>query len=368
MSEFSYSDHPHRRWNPLQKKWMLCSPHRAKRPWMGAQETTSEERPYDPKNYLLPGATRTSGDVNPDYKSTFPFVNDFSALLPDTPEGHVGSVADDDLFVAESVRGECRVICFHPRHDLTIAEMNNGEIRAIVDTWADQYKTLGEKDYINYVQIFENKGAAMGCSNPHPHGQIWSGSFIPEEPSRSFQSQKEYFEKHGRLLLEDYAIKEEQKDERIIFKNDSFRALVPFWAVWPFEVMIIPRPGVHVTNLLDLSDKQRDDLAACMRVVCCKYDNMFKCSFPYSMGIHQAPTDGKAHPYQQMYLVYYPPLLRSATVKKFMVGFEMLGEAQRDITAEQAAARLRALPETHYRPRLTDEEYREKYLVPAGKA
>eukprot|EP00124_Ichthyophonus_hoferi_P001428 Ihof_evm4s74 gene=Ihof_evmTU4s74 len=273
--EFSYSQHPHRRYNPLQKKWLLCSPHRALRPWLGAEETTSEERPYNPGNTLLPRSKRTSGKINPDYTSTFSFMNDFSALLPDTPNGHVGNIDTDDLFVAQSVRGECRVICFHPRHDLTIAEMTNEEIRAIVDTWVAQYVDLGAKDYIDYVQIFENKGQTMGCSNPHPHGQVWSGNFIPELPATSLHSQKEYYEKYGRLLLETYARQEEEKQERIVCLNDTFLALVPFWALWPYEIMVIPRTGIRVQSLADLTEKQRDDLADIMRKVCCRYDNLF---------------------------------------------------------------------------------------------
>ncbi|KNC80378.1 galactose-1-phosphate uridylyltransferase [Sphaeroforma arctica JP610] len=360
---FDYNEHPHRRYNPLTQRWLLCSPHRTKRPWQGGKETVNEDRPYDPRNNLLPGAVRTSGEVNLEYESTFAFTNDFSALLPDTPHGQVGSVENNNLFIAEAVRGECRVLCFHPRHDLTIAEMTQEEIQAIVTLWTIHYEDLGSKPSINYVQIFENKGAAMGCSNPHPHGQIWSGSFIPENSRVSLESQANYKKAKGILLLQDYVEQEVEKKIRVIAQNEYFVAVIPFWAAWPYEVMIMPAPGRHYKSLSDLDDAAKSGLADAMGRVTRRYDNLFECSFPYSMGIHQAPTDGKDYSFAQMHLLYYPCLLRSATVKKFMVGFEMLGEPQRDLTAEQAADKLNVVSDTeHYRKRLSKEEYEKKYL------
>eukprot|EP01134_Creolimax_fragrantissima_P001615 CFRG1615T1 len=362
-SAFDYNEHPHRRYNPLTQRWLLCSPHRTKRPWQGGQEKVDQDRPYDPNNSLLPGATRTSGQVNPQYECTFAFTNDFSALLPDTPEGKIGKVEDHDLFVAEAVRGECRVLCFHPRHDLTVAEMTQDEILDIVHLWINNYDELGSKPTINHVQIFENKGTSMGCSNGHPHGQIWSGNFIPEHSRISLESQANYKAAKGALLLEDYAKMEIEAKIRVISSNEHFMAVVPFWAAWPYEVMIMPTPGHHYKSLLDLDDAAQRDLANCIGRVTRRYDNLFECSFPYSFGIHQAPTDGKDYHFGQLHLLYYPCLLRSASTKKFMVGFEMLGEPQRDLTAEQAASKLNAVSDTvHYRKRLTKEEYNAKYI------
>lgn len=346
MEQFNIIDHPHRRYNALSGEWILVSPHRAKRPWQGQVEKPPvDERPqYDPKCYLCPGNERIGGENNPDYKSTFIFTNDFSALLKDTPEG---GVDDDDLFKAESEQGICKVICFSPRHDLTVPEMEVTAIREVVNLWCSECDELGSKPFINYVQIFENKGAIMGCSNPHPHGQIWSSKLIPTEVSKEMQTQKDYFEKHNKTLLEDYVAKELKLKTRILAENDTFVALIPFWAVWPFEAMILPKRAV--SKLTDLSDKERSDFADMYKQLTVMYDNLFEVSFPYSAGIHQAPCDGKDYPEWHMHMHFYPPLLRSASVKKFMVGYEMLASPQRDITAEGAAERLRSLPKVHFK-------------------
>lgn len=347
---FDYNNNSHRRYNPLTKSWVLCSPHRTQRPWQGQEEGADlEQRPhYDGKCYLCPGNQRASGESNPQYKSTFCFPNDFAAVKVDQPELEAN---EDDLIKVEGVRGECHVICFSPRHDLTLAEMPVQDIKKVVETWTASYLDMKKKkDYINHVQIFENKGAAMGCSNPHPHGQMWCTERIPEEPHKELEAMREYKEKHGldKCLLCDYAQRELKDPERkrTVFENDTFLVVVPFWAVWPFEVMCLPK--VHLGSLPELTEKQQLDLADAVRRITCRYDNLFQTSFPYSMGIHQAPLDGdykEAH----LHLHYYPPLLRSATVRKFLVGFELLGEPQRDLTPEQAAARLRELSEVHYK-------------------
>ena len=346
MSQFNLEDHSHRRLNPLTGEYILVSPHRSKRPWQGQVEKPVEDkRPqYDEKCFLCPGNDRIGGEKNPDYKDTFVFTNDFSALLSDTP---VGGVDEDDLFKAESESGICKVICFSPRHDLTIPEMEVPAIRKVVDLWCKEYTELGGREDINYVQIFENKGSIMGCSNPHPHGQIWSSKNVPTEPVKKGENQKAYFDKKGTTLLADYVAKELVKKDRIVAENDTFVALVPFWAVWPFEAMIVPKRAV--SNILGLTEQEKDDFADMYKQLTVKYDNLFEVSFAYSAGIHQAPTDGKDYPEWHMHMMFYPPLLRSASVKKFMVGYEMLATPQRDITAEGAAARLRELSDVHYK-------------------
>ncbi|KAI9481403.1 MAG: galactose-1-phosphate uridylyltransferase [Benjaminiella poitrasii] len=346
---FDFSNNSHRRYNPLTKSWVLCSPHRTQRPWQGQQEGPDmEQRPeYDPKCYLCPGNVRANGEHNPKYDSTFRFPNDYAAVKVDQP---VLEANDDDLIKVEGVRGECHVICFSPRHDLTLAEMSVEEIKKVVDIWTSSYLEMQKKsEYINHVQIFENKGAAMGCSNPHPHGQMWCTERVPEEPSKELAALKEYKSKHdGKCLLCDYAQREmaDPERKRTVFENDTFLVVVPFWAVWPFELMVLPK--THIGSLPEMSEKQKEDLADAVRRVTCRYDNLFKTSFPYSMGIHQKPFNGE-YDFAHLHLHYYPPLLRSATVRKFLVGFEMLGEPQRDLTPEQAAARLRDLPEVHYK-------------------
>jgi UDPglucose--hexose-1-phosphate uridylyltransferase len=335
---------------------VLVSPHRAKRPWQGAQEIQSTDtRPeYDPEDYLGPGNYRVKGGVaNPVYDTTFVFDNDFMALLPDTPEGKVGSVEKNDLLVAEAVKGRCRVVCFSPKLNKTVAEMTVEDLVPVVDTWADEYAMLADSDYISHIQIFENKGQMMGCSNPHPHGQIWSSEFVPEEPATVLANFAKYYAAKGTHMLEDYAkIELEDPDKvRVVCENDTFLAVVPFWAVWPFETLVFTKK--RVPCLLNFTPAMKRDLADIYRRVTCRYDNLFMTLFPYSMGIHQAtcangPDSAMADKFAHFHMHFYPPLLRSATVRKFMVGFELLGEAQRDLTAEQAAARLAACSEIHY--------------------
>jgi UDPglucose--hexose-1-phosphate uridylyltransferase len=341
-------EHPHRRYNPLTREWLLVSPHRTQRPWQGqVEKVAAEEIPhYDPACYMCPGNARVGGERNPEYAQTFVFTNDFSALKDDVPNG---AWDEGGLLVAQSERGICRVLCFSPRHDLTLARMETPDIRAVVDLWADEYVSLGAHDFINHVQIFENRGAMMGASNPHPHGQIWASSSLPNEAVKELEAQADYFESRQTCLLCDYLELETERGERVVCENEHFAALVPFWAVWPFETMLVGRR--HAASLDELTGGERDALADILKRLTTRYDNLFEVSFPYSMGFHQRPTDGAPHPECHLHAHFYPPLLRSATVRKFMVGFELLGGPQRDITAESAAERLRGLSETHYRER-----------------
>ena len=336
-----------RRFNPLSGEWVLVSPHRTQRPWQGQTEKSSQaEAPrYDPKCYLCPGNPRAHGAVNPQYEHTFVFDNDFPALLT----GSGGKLDRHGLMVAEEEPGICRVICFSPRHDLTLARMDVAEIERVIGVWGEEYRRLGAMEDIGAVQIFENRGEMMGASNPHPHCQVWATRTLPNEMARELATQTEYWREHGSPLLLDYLKLEREAGERIVFENDTFTVLVPFWAVWPFETMVLPRRPVASLDALDPAEVT--SLAGALRELTIRYDNLFETSFPYSMGFHQKPTDGEAHPEWQLHAHFLPPLLRSATVRKFMVGFELLGTPQRDITPEAAAKRLRELPATHYRDR-----------------
>ncbi|MFN7947192.1 MAG: UDP-glucose--hexose-1-phosphate uridylyltransferase [Blastocatellia bacterium] len=342
---FDLKQHPHRRYNPLTREWVLVSPHRTQRPWQGQVEKPAQELlpAYDPSCYLCPGNARAGGVHNPDYQSTFVFDNDFAALRMDVPPAQLDT---SGLLIAASERGICRVVCFSPNHSLTLSRMEVPAIRHVVDTWTEQYLELGAIDVINSVQIFENRGEMMGASNPHPHCQIWASQSITNELARENSAQLGYSEQRAACLLCDYLAIERQAAERIVCENDAFTAIVPFWAVWPFETMILSRR--HSTALDESSDDERTALADILKRITTRYDNLFETSFPYTMGFHQRPTDGQAYPHFHFHAHFYPPLLRSATVKKFMVGFEMLGGPQRDITPESAAERLRTLSETHY--------------------
>jgi UDPglucose--hexose-1-phosphate uridylyltransferase len=337
---------PHRRLNPLTGDWVLVSPHRALRPWQGQTEHEPEERTlaYDPHCYLCPGNSRAGGVQNPKYGSTFVFDNDFAAMKPDVAPV---TISDSDLFLAESEPGICRVVCFSPRHDLTIAEMDVNSIRGVVDVWAAQYRELGAMPGINHVQIFENRGEMMGCSNQHPHGQVWANHTIPNEPRKEQAAQAAHIARNHSCLLCDYVERERAIGERVVYENHHFVALVPFWAVWPFEILLCSKG--HVADMSALDDAGRSALADILKRITTRYDNLFQASFPYTMGFHQQPTDGAPHPEWHLHAHYYPPLLRSATVRKFMVGYELLDAPQRDITPELAADRLRNLPDKHYR-------------------
>ena len=339
-----FNDNSHKRYNILTGDWILVSPHRTKRPWQGKEEDVIvEERPsYDPNCYLCPGNERAGGAVNPDYKEPFAFTNDFAALKADVPYEKF----KDGLLHAESESGTCRVVCFSPNHSLTLPIMEEENIEKVVQLWQKEFKNLGNRDDINYVQIFENKGAMMGCSNPHPHGQIWSQRSIPQEIKKKNAHFKEYWDNNKSGLLGDYLKQELELKERILVETEYFVALIPYWAVWPYEAMIAPK--TQHRNILSLSNEERKDYAKIIKKLTIKYDNLFKVSFPYSAGIHQAPTDGQEREGWHFHMSFYPPLLRSATVKKFMVGYEMFAMPQRDITAEMAADTLRNLPDVHY--------------------
>jgi len=339
---------PHRRIDPLTGESVLVSPQRAKRPWLGqVEKTPSENLPqYDPTCYLCPRNERAGGVKNPVYDSTFVFDNDFAALLPDQSPKHTSK---HPLLVSIPERGLCRVVCFSPRHDLTLPEMEISSIEKVIATWAEQTVDLSSKDFIHYVQIFENKGAMMGCSNPHPHSQIWGTELIPNEPAKELERQKTYFSQNNRTLLSDYLAEEHKRKERILFSNDHFTALVPYWAIWPFETMIIAHG--NATCLNELIPAEVSALADIMKRITTRYNNLFEISFPYSMGFHQAPFDDQHHPEWTLHAHFYPPLLRSANVRKFMVGYEMLAMPQRDLTPESAAERQRSLSEIHYKSR-----------------
>ncbi|TVP46692.1 MAG: UDP-glucose--hexose-1-phosphate uridylyltransferase [Mongoliibacter sp.] len=340
MSEFLFEQHSHRRYNPFTGSYVQVSPHRSNRPWQGQQEKTvkSQGLSYDPECFLCPGNKRVGGEINPDYTETFVFRNDFGALNSDVPEGdyEVG-----EFFRAKSEKGICKVVCFSPDHSKTIPDLPLMKVAEVVRTWQREYLELGSLPFINHVQIFENKGEVMGCSNPHPHGQIWAQESLPDEPAKKQERFLEYFNRTGRSMVCDYVKEELSLKDRLVYENESFAVIVPFWAVWPFEVMIAPKN--HLPSLKAMDEASIHDFADAYKNLTMKYDKLFDVSFPYSAGIHQSPTDDKTHTEWDLHMVFYPPLLRSATVKKFMVGYEMLADPQRDLTAEKAAAVLRGL-------------------------
>ncbi|HLE51970.1 MAG TPA: UDP-glucose--hexose-1-phosphate uridylyltransferase [Anaerolineales bacterium] len=347
---------PHRRYNPLTREWVLVSPHRAQRPWLGQVEKAPQENlpDYDPTCYLCPRNVRAGDQRNPDYASTFVFDNDFPALLkpeeaPITNNStHVSRPAlQDSLLIAEPEFGLCRVVCFSPRHDLSLPELSQAEVEAVVRAWIDQTSILADKGFVRYVQVFENKGAMMGASNPHPHSQVWATSHIPNQPARESIAQVEYLSQRASCLLCDTLAAEKETGERLVVTNEHFTALVPFWAVWPFEVLLLSNR--HIPALSSLESDEIAGLADIIRRLTARYDNLFEISFPYSMGFHQAPVNGPVHAEWHLHAHYYPPLLRSATVRKFMVGFELLASPQRDLTPEVAAQRLRSSSDRHYR-------------------
>ncbi|MGB2642550.1 MAG: UDP-glucose--hexose-1-phosphate uridylyltransferase [Candidatus Acidiferrum sp.] len=345
MNATDFRTTPHRRWNPLLREWVLVSPHRTQRPWLGKVDKVAPPPVvgYDPECYLCPGNARAQGLRNPAYTETFVFDNDYPAMLPNVTSGEMNQ---GKLMIARVERGICRVVCFSPRHDLTIPRMELEEVRRVVEVWTEQYRELGRIDWVKHVEIFENRGALIGASNPHPHCQIWANESVPNLPSRENAAMREFLDANQKCMLCAYLKLEIEDGERIVCENDEFVALVPYWAVWPFETMILGRR--HAASLAALDQEEPRELADILRRLTIRYDNLFETAFPYSMGFHQEPTDGEPHPEFHFHAHYYPPLLRSATVQKFMVGYELLAGPQRDITPEGAAARLRNLPETHY--------------------
>ncbi|OGP88378.1 MAG: galactose-1-phosphate uridylyltransferase [Deltaproteobacteria bacterium RBG_19FT_COMBO_43_11] len=342
------NEHTHHRYNILSGEWILVSPHRAERPWSGQEEKVVEQKlpEFDSACYLCPGNERANGISNPEYDSVYSFTNDFPALFPDTSLDEFNS---DNLLIARGESGTCKVICFSPQHNVTLPELSVEQIQKVVDIWTEEYRTFASDPNINYVQIFENKGEAMGCSNPHPHSQIWAQNSIPSEPAKEFIQFTNYYSEKFKCLLCDYLSLEQKLRERLICDNEDFIALVPFWAVWPFETIILSKR--HFGSLLELKEKEKKSYADILKRLMTKYDNLFTVSFPYSAGVHQSPTDKNEHPEWHFHMHFYPPLLRSATVKKFMVGYEMLANPQRDMTAEFSAERLRNCSEIHYKHR-----------------
>jgi UDPglucose--hexose-1-phosphate uridylyltransferase len=342
--KFSVNEHTHRRYNPLSGEWLLISPHRTKRPWQGQQEANQwpESASHDPACYLCPGNKRVGGEQNPEYKTTYVFTNDFSALMPSVPEA---PASVDPLFQIEAEQGTSRVICFSPDHSKTLPLLSDEEILAVIKTWMAEAADLG-KQYPS-VQIFENKGAVMGCSNPHPHGQIWAQTGMPTLVQKEDEHQHLYYQTQGRPLLLDYAHKEIAARERVVVENDDWVVVVPFWAAWPFETLLLPKAAR--ARITELSEAEQVSLGAILRDITARYDNLFECSFPYSMGWHGAPFNADDASHWQLHAHFYPPLLRSASVRKFMVGYEMLAEPQRDLSPEQAAERLRQQSPIHFK-------------------
>jgi UDPglucose--hexose-1-phosphate uridylyltransferase len=346
MDNFNIGDHTHTRKNILTGEWILVSPHRTKRPWQGKVENLQQEfRPeYDPICYLCPGNKRAGNLLNPDYNEPFSFVNDFASLVKDTP---IGKLNIEELLQAESDSGICKVIVFSPNHQLTLPELKVFEIEKIIALWCKELVEISKDKSIKYIQIFENKGEIMGCSNPHPHGQIWAQSSIPLEINKETVQQKAYFEKNGKSLLSAYLTLELKLQERVVFENKSFVVIVPFWATWPYETILISKR--HVTTITEFEEEEKKDLAITIKEITTRYDNLFQISFPYSSGIHQAPINDGKHSEWHWHMHFYPPLLRSSTVKKFMVGYELLANPQRDITPENAAEKLKSLSSLHYK-------------------
>ena len=342
-------DSPHRRYNPLIGEWVLISPHRMMRPWQGQMEKKSNRvlPEYDPNCSLCPGNERNGGIKNPDYTGTFVFTNDFAALLEDPIKSIDKEIKNAKLFLSKEVSGTCRVICFSPNHRQSLPEMETSEILEVVKTWIDQTMELGET--YRWVQIFENKGEVMGCSNPHPHGQVWATNSLPTEAEKEERSQKQFYKKHGEPLLYHYVQSEIQSGVRVIEHNSSWLAIVPYWATWPYEILLLPQRSVQ--RISNLNSKEQEDLSEILKLILIRYDNIFETSFPYTMGWHSAPMKEES-PHWQLHAHFYPPLLRSSNVKKFMVGYEMLAEAQRDITPEKAAERLREQSVLHYKKSL----------------
>lgn len=354
MTNQTQENKPHRRFNPLNGDWVLVSPHRATRPWQGQVEELSVDEipPHDPDCYLCAGNTRASGKVNPDYLGPYVFDNDFPALLEESADEN--SLASErlenegNLFLSEAVSGVSQVICFSEQHHLTLPEMTFSMVRNIVDTWAKLYLELGRK--YQWVQIFENKGAINGCSNPHPHGQLWASDRVPTLVIREDENQKSYLADHGENLLFEYGRREQSLNKRVVTQNEDWLVLVPYWATWPYETLLLPKRQIGA--FADLKDDERDNLAKILQSLTIKYDNLFQTSFPYSMGWHCAPTMAEhGNEHWQLHAHFYPPLLRSATIKKFMVGYEMLAEAQRDMTPEQAAEQLAQQSDIHFKVR-----------------
>ena len=340
------NEHPHRRRNSLTGEWVLVSPQRSRRPWQGelSPPLTVPGLTYDPNCYLCPGNIRANGEKNPDYSACFAFTNDFSSLLPQTENGRFNP---HPLLLARSENGICRVVNFSPRHDLTLAELDPAQIEVVVDVWQQETAALSQNPDIHSVLIFENKGALMGNSNPHPHCQIWAQSSLPDLPKKELRQFRAHYNKTGCGLLESYLDVERGRAERIVYENDGFVVLVPFWAVWPFETLLLPRRAM--ASLLEMTPAEKRDFALALSVLTAKYDNLFRIPFPYSSGIHQAPFNDGAYPEWHWHMHFYPPLLRSASIRKFMVGYEMLAEAQRDISPEFAAEKLRSLSSVHHK-------------------